>query len=508
VTCQEGAGPEGRALAPHAPTNLQASAISADEISLQWSDNSDNEEGFEVERGTATAAYVSVGAVVANISSFHDVGLSPAEMYTYRVRASNKEGVSPFTAPASARTFLVTGTDSPVEGLLRVTGPENLDCVNVELLWTFCQHRTGYHRRDGGLAGSDDTFAWDANLLGDADKQQPVFPVAPGRVVRYAGLHGPGEVSGAVLVEHSTSGRTWWTGYLHMSGVGVILGQDVSTSTVLGYVSNVSSTEGVPNHLHLAVYDGANEPGGLSSRNLELSARVLLSESIVWTPGLGARPPSNLFIVPTSPAGTDRLIGRIRTQTGYEPAITDVARSRSGKVWAISYDSLYRLDVGNAAASSVGKLAVPGAVALEFDQGGRLLGAGTGGNFFVVDTATGHATILGAFGRGLIPQGDLALARDGRLYATAYTPSGLSVLVTVDPTSGTAVEVQAGVEIGYENVWGLKFVGETLFGLTSDLASGEGSLIRIDHVAGTGVLVRGLSFSAGGGGVSSNSLAR
>ena len=166
---------------------------------------------------------------------------------------------------------------SPVLGSFRVTGTENPECFNDPELWTFCQHQTGFHTHGGGVEDSDDTLAWDLNLLGDADAGESVFPVAEGVVVRYAGLHLPGAVSGAVLVEHVTENVTWWSGYLHLEQIAVSLGDQVSTSTVLGLIGNASSSVPVPNHLHLVVYGGSNSVGGLVSVDatfLELSPLV------------------------------------------------------------------------------------------------------------------------------------------------------------------------------------------------------------------------------------------
>ncbi len=193
---------------------------------------------------------------------------------TWTAQVINPDGgsSSPYTFTVDAPGASNLSVMPPVEGPYRVTGVENSVCNNSPDEWTFCQHQTGFHGPGGGIAGSDDTFAWDMNLIGDLDDGAPVFAVASGTVVRYAGLHGPGERSGSVLVEHSSNGITWWSGYLHMEGVVVSLGQSVTPSTILGYISNViDNGTSIPNHLHFVVYEGANTYGGLVSRDAEFS---------------------------------------------------------------------------------------------------------------------------------------------------------------------------------------------------------------------------------------------
>ena len=92
------------ATAPAAPTNLAARAISSTQINLSWSDGSNNETGFQIERSTGTNAFALLTTVGANVTTFANTGLSPSTAYTYRVRAINAAGNSAFTAAASATT--------------------------------------------------------------------------------------------------------------------------------------------------------------------------------------------------------------------------------------------------------------------------------------------------------------------------------------------------------------------------------------------------------------------
>lgn len=90
---------------PLAPSDLVATAVSKNQINLSWSDKSDNEEGFKIERSPDGTNWVEIAVVGAGITSFQNTGLSAATEYFYRVRAFNPGGHSAFSNPANAATF-------------------------------------------------------------------------------------------------------------------------------------------------------------------------------------------------------------------------------------------------------------------------------------------------------------------------------------------------------------------------------------------------------------------
>jgi len=80
---------------PKAPSNLKTTAVLATQVSLEWDDNATNETGFKVERKKAAEpTYFVVKTLPENILSYSDIGLSPAYLYYYRVRAYNNGGDS------------------------------------------------------------------------------------------------------------------------------------------------------------------------------------------------------------------------------------------------------------------------------------------------------------------------------------------------------------------------------------------------------------------------------
>nr|MBA2645451.1 fibronectin type III domain-containing protein [Pyrinomonadaceae bacterium] len=91
---------------PASPTNLTASAASTSRIDLTWTDNSNNEQGFKVERctGPGCSDFEEIGQVGAGVTSYGDTGLTSNTTYRYRVRAYNAGGDSGYSSPANAKT--------------------------------------------------------------------------------------------------------------------------------------------------------------------------------------------------------------------------------------------------------------------------------------------------------------------------------------------------------------------------------------------------------------------
>jgi predicted phage tail protein len=91
---------------PAAPTNLTAAAVSKSQITLTWTDNATNEDGFKIERckGSTCTNFAQIGTVGANVTTYANTGLSRNTAYRYRVRAYNASGNSAYSNIASAAT--------------------------------------------------------------------------------------------------------------------------------------------------------------------------------------------------------------------------------------------------------------------------------------------------------------------------------------------------------------------------------------------------------------------
>lgn len=90
--------------APRPPSALTLSVISASQINLSWTDNADNETGFEVERSTDGTNFTKIADLTSNTTSFNNTALNAATRYWYRVRAQNSGGASSYSNIADATT--------------------------------------------------------------------------------------------------------------------------------------------------------------------------------------------------------------------------------------------------------------------------------------------------------------------------------------------------------------------------------------------------------------------
>src|SRR5262249_8687939 len=93
---------------PPAPHGLVAPFETSTRIQLTWIRNSTNEGNFLIERSTINVHYALIGAVLADVTSFTDIGVSPSGSYFYRVRAANSAGNSAYSNTGSASRPLFT----------------------------------------------------------------------------------------------------------------------------------------------------------------------------------------------------------------------------------------------------------------------------------------------------------------------------------------------------------------------------------------------------------------
>lgn len=108
------------AATPNAPSGLSASAQTTGDIALTWSDNSNNEQGFQILRSNNGGGLTAIANLAANSASYTDsyTNLQVGTAYTYQVVAMNTIGnalSNQSTATALERT-IISSSPAPSSG--------------------------------------------------------------------------------------------------------------------------------------------------------------------------------------------------------------------------------------------------------------------------------------------------------------------------------------------------------------------------------------------------------
>jgi len=170
---EDAATPPAPVTVPGAPSALSASAESATRVNLSWTDNSNNESGFHVQR--AADSGFSTGlvtfSVAANVTTYSDTTVAAGTTYYYRVTAYNSAGDS------AATTASVTTPSAPPTVTIP-TGPTGLtaaasSATQVNLSWSDnSNNETGFHVQratNGGFSVGLATFSVAANVTTYSD---------------------------------------------------------------------------------------------------------------------------------------------------------------------------------------------------------------------------------------------------------------------------------------------------------------------------------------------------
>ncbi|WP_421896743.1 DUF7594 domain-containing protein [Marinoscillum sp.] len=118
---------DGPPPAPTAPSNMTVEGNTSYEVNLTWTDNSENERGFTLERKT-TDSFAEIGTLDENTTSFTDQSVNPATTYVYRIKAFNAGGSSAYS------NEIVVTTDDPASYYVDATAGDDSNAGTSESL--------------------------------------------------------------------------------------------------------------------------------------------------------------------------------------------------------------------------------------------------------------------------------------------------------------------------------------------------------------------------------------
>ena len=116
---------------PDAPSGLTATAVSACQVNLAWSEDSTNVANYLIERSPDGTNFTQIANTVLNTTNYTDSGLSAGTAYFYRVRASGPDGLSGYSNTASDTTQSLTTPAAP-SSLTAVA----INTNQISLAWT------------------------------------------------------------------------------------------------------------------------------------------------------------------------------------------------------------------------------------------------------------------------------------------------------------------------------------------------------------------------------------
>ncbi|HEY0547005.1 MAG TPA: fibronectin type III domain-containing protein [Pyrinomonadaceae bacterium] len=151
--------------APNAPSGLSASAVSSSQINLSWTDNSNNETGFEIKRATDSGFTQNV-IWVGNIqgTTYSNTGLSPSTTYYYKVRAEGATQDSVYSSSVSATTNQSVEPPPTAPSGLSATAVSG---TLVNLSWTDnSNNETGFEIKRATDSGFTQNVVWIGNIQG------------------------------------------------------------------------------------------------------------------------------------------------------------------------------------------------------------------------------------------------------------------------------------------------------------------------------------------------------
>ncbi len=154
--------------------------------------------------------------------------------------------------------------------------------------------------------------------------------------------------------------------------------------------------------------------------------------------------------------------------------MTDIAFAPDGRLFGMTFTSLYEIDPETAVTTFIGNHAVVGGNALVFGGDDVLFAAGSTGDLYQIDPANGASILLGELGAA--SAGDLAF--HGRDFFLSSTAGELIEIDLGPPATGTVVG-----SLGFPDVFGLATADDgILYGISGT------QIFSVDTETGAGTL--------------------
>jgi RHS repeat-associated protein len=346
VTLVAGAG-----TTPTAPSGLAVGSPTSNSLTLSWTDNATNEQGFKVER-KISGTFVQVASVAANSTSYTDAGLSGATQYTYRVRAYNSDG-------DSAPTSDVNGTTAVALGVNLIANP------------SFESNLTGWFAYQSSATrvagGQDGSWAARVAFSGCGGCSDYSLDDSPNTVANPP--QGMQFTATAWVKADTVTGKQVKITIRENGGATASQNTQSAAVTLSGTWQQLTVTRSVAqaDRTALEVY--------ISQANA-VAADVFLVDNVTLVAS-GSRLSTNVYTYDKlyRLAGVDATDNTLDTAYTYDPVGNRLSRTRNGPATSYSYDRADRITSAGSVSYTVnanGNVTARGSDAFGYDQANRL----------------------------------------------------------------------------------------------------------------------------------------
>ncbi len=126
---------------PNPPADFKGVMNGATRIDFTWSDASNNEDGFKLERKLGSGSYLLIASVGQNVISYSDTSLISGSSYSYRIYSYNSKGNSSYSSEVLISTQSIPNLPTNLKVLINgmskvdiswVDGSNNEDGFKIE----------------------------------------------------------------------------------------------------------------------------------------------------------------------------------------------------------------------------------------------------------------------------------------------------------------------------------------------------------------------------------------